>query len=51
MNYAKRVGEEFKRWEAQAEDKSKSYEVKVNRKEQEVEKLERLLIEMEKKID
>lgn len=45
------MAEEYKKWEYQADDKNKSAEIKLNRKEIEMEKMERLLIEMHKKMD
>lgn len=51
ITVAKRVGEEFKKWESQAADKSKSIEIRLNKREAENEKMEQLLIEMHKKMD
>lgn len=45
------MAEEYKKWEYQVDDKSKSAEIKLNKKEIDMEKMERLLIEMHKKMD
>ena len=51
LQMAKRIADEFKRWESINEDKSKSLEIKLNKKDSDIERMEHLLIEMHKKMD